>query len=391
MNTSGKNDQCSMFIAGDICLSNTIDDKFISDELCDLIKSHDLRIANWEAPIINNEHQKINKAGPHIHQDKSYKIFLERKLFNLYSIANNHILDFGKDGLEETIKELRNTCKILGAGLTYNDIYKPLVSEINHVKIAFIACAESQFGCVKYANTADYGYAWVFSDLIPKLIQDLKNKVDFVVVLPHAGLEMENFPLPEWRRCYKNFIEYGADLVIASHPHVIQPKEIYQGKAIYYSLGNLLFNSDHKDERWSRSIGLSIDFIKANHQIEINECFIKFEQNLLQLDRKEQTHYISLCKTILIDEVYKQQIESICLNAWKGYYESYYTYGKFDISYTNNFFKLPAVLRKLIDKILNTILRKNNIKNQVLLYHNISIETHRFVVERALKKLNNIL
>ncbi len=109
---------------------------------------------------------------------------------------------------------------ILGAGTSFRDTYAPLILQKNGLEIALIACGESQFGCLKYPEQSD-GYAWIFSEQIAKNIMNLRNEVDFIIVLPHAGLEMADIPLPEWRHFYRTLIDYGADLVIASHPHVI--------------------------------------------------------------------------------------------------------------------------------------------------------------------------
>ncbi len=377
----------SVVFAGDICISQKINKDFCSNELTSLIKKHDYRIANWEAPIIKDTHKKNIKTGPHIHQDNSYKYFIKKELFNVFSLANNHITDYGSDGLKNTINKLSDY-KLTGVGFDFNSIYKPLILNKNGISIGLIAACESQFGCIKENHNISGGYAWIFSNIIIKNIIELKNKVDFIIILPHAGLEMENLPLPEWRNLYKTFIDYGADLVVASHAHVIQPKETYQGKSIYYCLGNFFFNTNIKNQNWFNSLILSCEFVKNNNQKEIiiNEFFTNSENSYLNFaDDKIKTHFSKLNNIFEDEEKYMSTIEDICVKYWYKYHKGYYGYTlkKLIMKY------VPGFIKKIISSIIHKPITNDNIN--VMLYHNIAIETNRFVVERALKKINKIL
>ncbi len=383
---STSRNRVSLLVAGDIAITNSLSKFFIDEKLVELVKSHDFRVANWEAPIIESDFKKINKAGPHIYQNKSYENLLKKDLFNVFSLANNHIMDYGVDGLKKTLSELSNSY-CTGAGNTFEETYKPLILVKDGLKIAFLACGESQFGCVK-SKEESLGYAWVNSNEISKQILKLKSEVDFLIVLPHAGLEMEDLPLPEWRLCYQNFIDLGTDMVIASHPHVIQPKEVYKGKQIYYSLGNFLFNTNSKDERWHNSLMLSINLEKGTSKsIIIEEHFVQNKNETLHLNDDYKSKFEELNKTLAGEHnVYLSEINKICLRCWEDYYEDYYFYERDMFSQ----FKSKYIRNRYFKYILKRILKHQRRNNQVLLYHNISIETHRYVVERALKILNKI-
>ncbi len=384
MNTS-KN-KLTFAFAGDICVHQKINADFCSDRLSNFIKKHDYRLATWEAPIINSECESNVKMGPHIYQDESYKYLISRKLFNVFSLANNHITDFGTKGLKNTITSLSDY-HLLGAGLDYESIYQTLILDKNNVKIGFVAAGEAQFGCVKENYNVVGGYAWIFSDLIIKNIVELRSKVDFIVIVPHAGLEMESLPLPEWRNLYKKFIDYGADLVVASHAHVIQPKEQYKGKSIYYCLGNFFFNTNSNNKNWFNSLILSCEFVKSENRnyITINELFTNSENSYLDFAKPEiSAKFEELNEIIKNEETYMPMIENICVSAWQNYYKSYYRY-----SLKNRIInKLPKLVKRIFSFILGKAIPDYN--HEVVLYHNISIETHRFTVERAIKKINSI-
>lgn len=387
MPTSSTDSKLSLLFMGDFCAVNPIQRAVFSDTLKNFVLDHDFRVVNFEAPLKLESHNALKKAGPSIFQDKSVISLLQEQIFNVLTLANNHIMDFGDAALEYTI-DLLKEFHIGGAGKDINAVYKPIILHKKNKKIGVISCGESQFGCARSEETPT-GYAWVFSDKIPKLITKLKQELDFIILLPHAGLEMEDLPLPEWQKCYRNFIDCGVDLIIGTHPHVVQPKEQYKGKWIYYSLGNLFFNNTHKDPRWYTSLMVSCKFTESEVQLE--EHFVTNKGGTLYFDDSQEKKFKDLSDTLKDRTRYLKLIDEVCVSAWKSYYESYYYYHKNQPTYNGKFYRLPYFLRAVIDKVNKRYL--NQIKgrqNSVLLYHNISIETHRFVVERALRILNNI-
>ena len=390
--TISKQSNCDIFFSGDICVSSSINQDFISKPLEEKIKSHDFRIANWEAPIIEKEDIPTLKAGPSIFQDESYHHILDKEIFNIYSLANNHIMDYGQDAFEKTMHILNQKNLTTGANITYQAAYTPLIIEKNNLKIAIVACGEYQFGGLKSRENSK-GYAWIFSSELRKSVRDLKGKVDFIVLLPHAGLEMVELPLPEWRECYKELIDLGADLIVASHPHVIQPRELYNGKYIYYSLGNFLFNveSQKNNFMWNSSLNISCNFIinEEEKKIEIEEYFVEWKEEKLVFNNKPQNRFEELNLSIQNEGDYLKQINQACIKAWEEYYESYYLYGSQGILYTDDFYKKNRFIRSLVDRNNKKHLKRIG-RNSIMLYHNIAIETHRFVVERAIKQMTDL-
>lgn len=366
-----------LFFVGDICVNQVLTNPSLDSTLEELIRNADFSIGTWEAPLVNfPENQQVLKAGPHIYQHKGWEFFAE--MFTHFSIANNHIMDYGQRGLESTISGLKNyQIKTFGAGTGLTRIYEPCFVQKNGINIAILGLGEAQFGVVK-SNDTKTGYGWIFHPLVIKTLVELKQKADYVIVMPHAGLEMCSLPLPEWRDCYKNLIDWGADLIIGSHPHVIQGKENYKNKWIYYSLGNFFFNGMSTEPKWADSLALELAFDKTG-TINIQEHFIRFDQENIHINNTAdaQGEFQKNTNILSNPQQYNQIITETVEHNWQSIYKNYYAY-----KVTNQRFqKLPLLLQKVWNRISNYYLIEGN---NLMLLHNIMIDTHRFVVERYL-------
>jgi len=158
---------------GDIVVKNK--DVCLSNELKKVFDNCDFCICNFEAPILNNKNCiPLQKAGPNIFQTEKGIDLLKHIGVNLVSLANNHILDYGKKALKDTIDTLKeNEFNIFGAGFSFQDAYQPYVLKSNKESIAFIACSQAEFGVFKSLKDSS-GYAWANHSLLNKLIE--KNK-----------------------------------------------------------------------------------------------------------------------------------------------------------------------------------------------------------------------
>ena len=242
----------SVFFAGDFCSKPSTSKIFVSDELKDLIQSCDLKVVNFEVPLrpdITLPPQKYERFW----QNDDAPGFLQNLGFNLFSIANNHAFDWGEEGFKKTKAALGDAA--FGAG-TYEEAYKVKIVEVNGKKIGFMALSFAAYTGVfdDVMNREGLGCAYINDLKVNHDIIEAKKNVDYLFILPHDGIEYIDVPLPETIARYRDFIDYGADGVIGSHPHCPQGWEEYKGKPIFYSLGNLLFNSkDGYDYRaWNR-------------------------------------------------------------------------------------------------------------------------------------------
>lgn len=241
-----------VFFAGDFCSKPSTSFISVSDELKDLIQSCDLKIVNFEVPL-KPSIEMPPRRYERFWQNDDVPFFLMKLGFNLFSLANNHVFDWGDEGFKKTQAALDGS--YFGAG-EYSDAYKVKVCEINDIRIGFLSLTyAAHFGVFKdVLHHEGLGCAYINDLRVNHDIIDAKKSVDYLFVLPHDGVEYIDVPLPETIARYRDFIDYGADGVIASHPHCPQGWEEYKGKPIFYSLGNFFFNSkeDVSYRAWNR-------------------------------------------------------------------------------------------------------------------------------------------
>ena len=127
---------------------------------------------------------------------------------------------------------------------------------MNGIKIGFLALCFAAYTGVfdNVTNREGLGCAYINDLKVNHVIMEAKQQVDYLFVLPHDGIEYIEIPMPETIARYRDFIDWGADAVIGTHPHCPQGWEEYKGKPIFYSLGNFLFNSKEGYEyrAWNR-------------------------------------------------------------------------------------------------------------------------------------------
>ena len=232
----------NLFFAGDFCAKPATSKLEVSNELKGLIQSCDIKVVNFEVPLRPDGIDFPAQKRERFYQNDDVPDFLRGLGFNLFSIANNHVFDWGEEGFRKTKIALGDDA--FGAG-TYDEAYKVKVVEVKGKRIGFLALSFAAYTGV-FDNVMKHdglGCAYINDLRVNHVIIEAKKEVDYLFVLPHDGIEYIDIPLPETIARYRDFIDYGADGVIGTHPHCPQGWEVYKGKPIFYSLGNFLFNS----------------------------------------------------------------------------------------------------------------------------------------------------
>ena len=200
-------------------------------------------ILNLEGALVSTN-EKNKKRGPNLFH--SYITIDVLKKLNVVGVtlANNHTMDYGELGLRKTIEILKEAgIKYCGAGENLKTAIEPMIIEINKKKICIYNYGWNVEETV-YAKKNRYGCA----PKIEKYIYNKKNdENDILIKVFHWGFEYNTYPMPIDIEIAHNNILNGTDLIIGHHPHVIQSKETYFGKSIYYSLGNFYFSSRRKN------------------------------------------------------------------------------------------------------------------------------------------------
>ena len=355
---------------GDFVTNHPENIKF-SNDILKVISDSDINCINFEAPITINSKPAL-KSGPTIKQSAEAITFIEKSGFNVVSLCNNHMFDFGVESAKLTKQSFLKSYTI-GIG-NREEAYKPLIIAKNGYRIAIFALCQQEFyvfGDDEY-DCLEYGCAWVNCNYVERLISKAKEECDYVFVFPHCGVE--NIPIPEWRSKYKSLIDAGADAIIASHPHIIQGCEFYNGKPIYYSLGNFYFERESSLDTWCK--GLVVTLVINETGVKILNSFIKKNGDVLELDPEGKTEFEKLCNTLNDVDEYKKCLDEILTDLSPLYLEYYRRC-------------FNSISKKMgLRKFIRTVRLINKDYTEWLLLHNlIRCESHRWLFLRILKRL----
>ncbi len=253
------------------------------------LETADVAIANLEAPFTEDTvafEKKFNFKVP-----PKYARGLLSGGFDVVTLANNHIMDFGEGGLLSTIQTLdRIGIKHCGAGQDLHEAHQPAVIESNGKKIAFFGYSMT-FPTEFYARKESSGTAYPEPELMQHALEVWENFVDFTVVSFHWSAEKRDTP-KDYQTYFAHLaIDSGADLILGHHPHVLQGIELYKNRLIAYSLGNFAFGSYSKNAVDSiiLKVYLNDDGLQYAQCIPINvdNREIEFQPALLNGKRKE--------------------------------------------------------------------------------------------------------
>lgn len=209
-----------------------------------LLQAADITAGNLESAITDRGTQMQNKEytyrGP-----KDALPAIRDAGFDVLSLANNHTLDYGWVGLQDTMDALDDyKLRHMGAGNDDKEAFAPAYIETKGMTVAFIGLSNVVPVVEWKADRNRPGLAETYNPTrAVAAIQEAKKNADLVVVLVHWGQEYKDRPIPDQTNKAHQFIDAGADLVIGSHPHVLQGFESYNGKWIAYSLGNFVFTA----------------------------------------------------------------------------------------------------------------------------------------------------
>lgn len=265
-----------MVFVGDIMLDRSVRSKidaygfdYLFEGIKIIFEDADLVVGNLEGSVTEN---------PSVSQADNSKLrftfatstaFKLRELgFTHVSLANNHALDFGEFGLEDTEHYLTNA-GLYFFGSPYNERNLLSMPIVNEEKICLL------------------GYHSLFNAKTDPIIAELSqsdNFCDYTILYAHWGAEYENKPEEDTRVLARSFIDAGVDLIIGSHPHVIQPVEIYNGKAIFYSLGNFIFDQDFSIET-RQGLAIRLELTKRTQKFHL--IGVEMERSRLYFPEKE--------------------------------------------------------------------------------------------------------
>jgi hypothetical protein len=200
-----------------------------------VLRDADLAMVNLEC-VLGDAGGPVIKDGANLRLPAAAVEGLVAAPFHLACLANNHSMDFGPEGLVYTRQLLAERgISSLGGGLNGQEARRPFVTQIEGVRLAVVNAAEGEEG--RSVNDGP-GVCELSQDRLTRQIAALRDHVDVVIAILHAGREFVPTPPPYIQHICRALVEAGADLVVGHHPHVAQGVEVHQGRPIAYSLGN---------------------------------------------------------------------------------------------------------------------------------------------------------
>ena len=273
-------EDASIVLVGDIMLSRGVemmidrygDYRYPFLLTADNLNYADIAFGNLEGPIsergTNQGSEYSFRARPEVLEG------LQFAGFDILSIANNHILDWGGDAVSDTISILRSGgIKTVGAGGNYEEANAPIILRAGSARVGHLAFT------TLYPEGLEAGEASAgVSDLdnAEEAVRALSADTDIVIVSLHWGEEYQSLSNDFQKGLARSLIDAGADLVVGHHPHVVQEVERYSEGWIVYSLGNFTFDQGFSD---ATRIGLAIEATVSGRKIiEIKEIQVRISK-----------------------------------------------------------------------------------------------------------------
>jgi hypothetical protein len=206
-----------------------------SDDVLMVLKDKDFSIVNLEAPVTTSTN-KILKTGSFFKINAESFKQVKDGYFDSVALANNHIRDFGDEGIVDTFKECKKSgVHILGAGHNPYEARKPLRISLKGKNISFLNYTQHEFSAVSYNNAG----ANPFDSLNAYYdVQNEKTNSDYIFVIYHGGLEYHHYPTIEQVKFFKYLIDIGADAVVTHHSHYYSGVMEYNSRPIFFGLGS---------------------------------------------------------------------------------------------------------------------------------------------------------
>jgi poly-gamma-glutamate synthesis protein (capsule biosynthesis protein) len=260
-------ENAGILITGDFCPVNRTGEIIreggagsLLNDFLPAVKSAGLAVTNLECPLTDSD-LGIKKIGPLMRAPVNTASLLSDWGFDLVTLANNHIMDYGNQGISSTISAcVENNIGHVGAGESLINARQPYYCQPGKYKLAVLNFAENEFstthGDSPGANPLD-----IIEN--SRDIVTAKSMADFVLVIVHGGHEMFNLPSPRIKSTLRFFADAGASAVIQHHAHCYSGFELYNDVPIFYGLGNFIFDiPTERNQIWN--IGYAVELIPGS-------------------------------------------------------------------------------------------------------------------------------
>jgi poly-gamma-glutamate capsule biosynthesis protein CapA/YwtB (metallophosphatase superfamily) len=233
-----------------------------------VLRNAHIVLGNLEGPMARNVERQKRNFSYRVNPKRA--IAMARAGISVLTLANNHLMDCGRDGVLQTMEAITKVgIHVLGAGVDAASSRAPVILDAGGIKVGLLGYYWNR-RCA--ARRRLPGGAMDTPETLRADISRLKLLVDRIVVTFHWGIPYEREPLPDDRAKARLAVECGADAVIGHHPHVLQPFEIHRNRPIFYSIGNYAFGSGNSK---GEGILVGLGFEKTVTRVIIYPLYVK--------------------------------------------------------------------------------------------------------------------
>ena len=323
---------------GDICLVEGVEERIAQGNIEGMFRG--IRELLAADVVFGNLETAVTEAGAHDPVKplglKSTPAHFESVAdlgFTLFCLANNHVMDFQRQGLDDTIRAIdaRRIGRV-GAGVNLEEARRSYTTEVNGIRVGVLAYCQPESNA---AGPHTPGVAPFRQSMILEDLDALVPQHDVPILSLHEGFEFGTVPRLEFKRLCHRFADAGAKLIFGHHPHVPHGVEQYNDALIFYSLGNFLFDFPyHRTREWTRKNFIArITFSGSRiQQCEVHPVALTEANELERCEGEERAYILDHLREISLDLLSDDKIEELngpfITHIAEGIFRSLYNMGK---------------------------------------------------------------
>ncbi|MGN0170594.1 MAG: CapA family protein [Lachnospiraceae bacterium] len=258
------------------------------------LAENDANVINQESPVtqcrVTKKRRLAHRSDPEVIS------YIKEQIPNpVFSLANNHMMDYNRIGMMDTLDNMKETgSEFIGAGNNIEEASRYVVIG-EDVKVAILSLQYKNFRVAGKRKSGPFHESR--KDVLAERIAQMRKEADWVVVVYHGGDEFLYAPMPYTRKLLHSYLDLGADIVVAHHPHVVQGYETVGKKMIFYSLGNFMFDTDYQrvQEGTTEGMLLRLSFTKDSYEFSNMPIHINRDEHTVE-PGEANPHFIDYAK-----------------------------------------------------------------------------------------------
>lgn len=300
-----------LLITGDFCpiFPTSASSLKIGERLLSMFAQAAYRSVNLECPLTSCD-QPIRKSGPAIKASTDAVELLRSMHVDLCNLANNHIMDYGASGVNETVDLLKSS-GIGWTGIDSGNATEPCIVQLKGKRVAFVSFTENEFSTLDRSNRKATGLDYY---LQYRQIKRASQLADHVIVQYHGGAENYGYPSPGQKKYAHFLVDLGASIVICHHSHCLSGYEVYANVPIFYGLGNFYFPLRGRAPGWYKGLVVCVSLYESLQTTAIPVDYDPAENvlELVNLDDSTRQLIENMNRIIASDDLLLEQWGAFC-------------------------------------------------------------------------------